>query len=564
MAFRDVLENVGSMGRFQIIHIVLLLMPTFWLSSHHVLQNFTGGLASHHCRVTVQANGTQYSNLTKELEEGDLLRVAIPMDSNQRLESCFQFTKMQWHFLNSNHTLANMTEVETEPCRDGWTYDKSIFSSTIVTEWDLVCNLRSFKPLGQSVYMGGVLVGAIMLGGLSDRFGRKKLLLWSYFQMGVTGTCAAFAPNFITYCVFRFLTGMAQSGITLNSFSLIVEWICTEKRTIIGTAASYCFTIGQLLLAGYAYGIRDWRWLQFATSVPFFIFFLYGCVFKSSESPIKKKKKKKKKQLESSIKKNLKKRLRKKKKKEILNSSMQQELASVKASYSILDLFRTPAMRRISCCLSVIWASTSFAYYGLALDLQNFGINIYLVQVIFGAIDIPAKFISTTTMSYVGRRFTQVCSLIIAGLMILANTLVPRDLQTLRTALAVLGKGSLASSFTCAFLYTGEIYPTVIRQTGIGFGSTMARVGAIAAPTVVMLGEYASFLPLVVYGGVPILASIAACFLPETRNTTLPDTIEQVERRAKGKALAKREEKSAGILLETTEAAEKKQAHDDL
>lgn len=37
------------------------------------------------------------------------------------------------------------------------------------------------------------------------------------------------------------------------------------------------------------------------------------------------------------------------------------------------------------------------------------------------------------------------------------------DLQTLRTVLAVFGKGCLSSSFACLFLYTSELYPTVIR-----------------------------------------------------------------------------------------------------
>lgn len=48
------------------------------------------------------------------------------------------------------------------------------------------------------------------------------------------------------------------------------------------------------------------------------------------------------------------------------------------------------------------------------------------------------------------------------GCPVLIPTPTP-DLRTLRTALAVFGKGCLASSFNCVFLYTGELYPTVIR-----------------------------------------------------------------------------------------------------
>lgn len=69
--------------------------------------------------------------------------------------------------------------------------------------------------------------------------------------------------------------------------------------------------------------------------------------------------------------------------------------------------------------------STSFAYYGLAMDLQKFGVDIYLIQVIFGAVDIPAKIIMTVSMSFIGRRPSQSGALILAGITILINVLVP-------------------------------------------------------------------------------------------------------------------------------------------
>lgn len=60
------------------------------------------------------------------------------------------------------------------------------------------------------------------------------------------------------------------------------------------------------------------------------------------------------------------------------------------------------------------------------MDLQKFGFNIYLTQLVFGAVDFPAKFISVMTITFVGRRFSQALSLILAGLCILANIFVPQ------------------------------------------------------------------------------------------------------------------------------------------
>ena len=65
------------------------------------------------------------------------------------------------------------------------------------------------------------------------------------------------------------------------------------------------------------------------------------------------------------------------------------------------------------------------AYYGLAMDLQKFGLSIYLVQALFGIIDIPAMLVATTTMIYVGRRATVSSFLILAGLMVIANMFMP-------------------------------------------------------------------------------------------------------------------------------------------
>ncbi|KAI9522842.1 hypothetical protein NQZ68_033184 [Dissostichus eleginoides] len=148
---------------------------------------------------------------------------------------------------------------------------------------------------------------------------------------------------------------------------------------------------------------------------------------------------------------------------QVLHSHMKKEMDSSRSTFTAYDLLRTRQMRRISICLLVVWFATSFAYYGLAMDLQKFGVSIYQIQLIFGAVDFPAKLVALGMLSYLGRRVSQATCLFVSALIIFANILVPADMQTVRTTLACLGKCFTSASFTTVYLYTGELYPTVLR-----------------------------------------------------------------------------------------------------
>ena len=66
---------------------------------------------------------------------------------------------------------------------------------------------------------------------------------------------------------------------------------------------------------------------------------------------------------------------------------------------------------------------------------------------------------------------------------------------------------------------------------GMGFASVSARFGGLVAPLVTTLGEFSAILPPMGFGATSILAGLAVCFLAETRNAPLVETIEAMERR---------------------------------
>src|SRR4030043_131386 len=55
----------------------------------------------------------------------------------------------------------------------------------------------------------GCLVGSLVSGGLSDRFGRKKLLILAGFLFTISAVWTGLAPDFSVFVVFRLLGGVA-------------------------------------------------------------------------------------------------------------------------------------------------------------------------------------------------------------------------------------------------------------------------------------------------------------------------------------------------------------------
>lgn len=79
------------------------------------------------------------------------------------------------------------------------------------------------------------------------------------------------------------------------------------------------------------------------------------------------------------------------------------------------------------------------------------------------------------------------------------------------------------------YLFTGELYPTVIRNAGVGGAVMSSRVGSMLAPLVAALHDVSPFLPLLVMSALTFSLAVLVLFLPETKGKQLPERIEDLE-----------------------------------
>uniref|UniRef100_A0AAX7V8C8 Solute carrier family 22 member 7b, tandem duplicate 1 n=1 Tax=Astatotilapia calliptera TaxID=8154 RepID=A0AAX7V8C8_ASTCA len=354
------------------------------------------------------------------------------------------------------------------------------------------------------------------------------------------------------FATMRFCTGLGLSGISISSFVLYdahtgvvcskslflsvtsisviinkkkyikflhigLEWVEIRHRTTVAVLMSLDWSVGCVILPGVAYLINDWRFLTAAVISPLFPAML--CWWWLPESA---------RWLMSNGKTDdahfyLSRCATVNGREDVLSTVILVEDENRK--YSYLDLVKTPKMRRRALLSGIVWFGVAFAYYGISLNISGFGVNIYLTQFIYGVIEIPAKGFVFFTVDKIGRRWNQAGMLILTGLLIFIFNLLINSVKTV----GALGKMFSEGSFTIVFLYTTELYPTVMRQNGLGYCSFMARVGVAVSPLIMLLEDVWVNLPSFVFSLVALGSGLSASLLPETYNVRLPETIEDVE-----------------------------------
>ena len=123
------------------------------------------------------------------------------------------------------------------------------------------------------------------------------------------------------------------------------------------------------------------------------------------------------------------------------------------------------------------WMVNSGTYYGLSLSASNLGGNPYINFFIAAAVEIPAYALNIALLNNprVGRKKALSGFMLFAGLVLTITIFVPKDQKALLITLSMLGKLAIPSSYGVCYIFTSELFPTVVRNIGLGVCSMCAR-----------------------------------------------------------------------------------------
>lgn len=144
-------------------------------------------------------------------------------------------------------------------------------------------------------------------------------------------------------------------------------------------------------------------------------------------------------------------------------------------SAQIWDLFRTRNMLKKTLIQYFLWFTIAMIYYALSLNSDSFvpGGNAYVNALIGGGIECLSYCLTIPVLLYFGRRWPLALQMFISGFFLLMVMVVPSGTWAL--VMASLGRMGIAAAFAVIYLYSVELFPTVLRTSGFGSASMVSR-----------------------------------------------------------------------------------------
>ncbi|KAG7301083.1 hypothetical protein JYU34_015479 [Plutella xylostella] len=445
--------------------------------------------------------------------------------SLSRLPTEFQLNNVVFLIPGVDYRCLDNNLTNVCPCSNPQ-YDTRDISSSVTTTWNLICDRQPLASLATSALQLGMLVGSVVFGHVSDRYGRKNAIVITLTLEAVAVASSAAVPYFWLYLVLRLLTGVFVGGTLVCTYVYLVELSGKSFRLYLMGLQEVSFVLGYMVVPIVAYYERDWRYLQLVTSVPWVsAMALHWLLPESPRWLITVGRRQEaidvlmhiaSKNDMQTININ-----------EIINQAERQsyeESSNQRGSYA--DLFKTPQIRKYTILTGLIWLCIAHVYFGVNQYIGRLHGNLH-INVMLSAASLGPGLILCTFGAYFFSRRAGVIISICASAVSLLLFLVLHSKRALTLAFAIIGEVGAFTAIMQMYMFSSELFPTVIRNSALGFASMLARCGAIISPFVVNVGV--EWISVLVFSCMGVLAAVLCCFLPDTKDLVLANSIQEVE-----------------------------------
>ncbi|XP_045492490.1 solute carrier family 22 member 8-like [Colias croceus] len=407
------------------------------------------------------------------------------------------------------------------PC-DEPVWDRGVFEETMQTKFGIYCENSWLTSFSHSMNFVGLLIGALMFGFLSDKFGRLSMYTVCCLILAVSGCLVSAMPTIAAFTLMRCLEGIGCGGAIITAFVLCIEYCNLRHREVITALFHIPSNISHITLPGVSYLFRHCDEFQLALSIPVFIYLSSWWLVMESPKWLMDNDKVDKAvavmqrfgEINGKPCENI---------KEEIEQYLAHQSNKSQRKMKFWQIFKHKKLTINLGCMSVIYFLCGMGYYGVSQYIGKMSGDIYVNVAVSGFLLLPGTLSSIFLLQWLSRRTFLMLTIFFSGFFMILVVCMPIKLLWLRVVLACICNCFFFMSFIIVFLYSVELFPTSVRNSTLGFLSVLSRIGQITAPLINSLSETASGS---VFGALALLGTILCCILPETKNAELPSSLD--------------------------------------
>ncbi|XP_042883420.1 solute carrier family 22 member 7-like [Penaeus japonicus] len=433
-------------------------------------------------------------------------------------------------------------------------YDSSVYSLTVISEFDLVCEREWLRPLFQMMVTIGAILGCFFAGSISDSMGRRRAMQISCLLGLPASLAVAFVPWLPVVLVLRVFMGISVRMVMLSTINLCMETCPPRHRTVLGMFMGLPYSACVILFALVGYFVSGWRYLQLIWTLPYVIMTPITLFVKESPRWLAQSGRGKDAaaELEEAAKRNhvelpsnLIAYLEKMKQDSCVLSDGGKEQVPLKELLG--KYLQSPAMLIIILITPMMYLLLCLLYNGIFLNVNNFtSTNPFQYIAMLSLFEIVSVLMATPANQLLGRRCVIGWTLFLAGGLFLGVMFVPEDIWYAKWALVMISFFLAGGGYQVTFMYVPELFPTMVRTKGFALVTLAGSLGQLVSPIVTdLLAQQAWWAVGVSLGCSGMVAGLLVPALPETKDMPLPETVQDVEdRRNNAKERTERRKKA--------------------